>query len=204
MSVRDISIDPKILKSAGDEFMKHGFIKAELKTICDNAGVTTGAVYKRYKGKEELFKAVVEDTVKILDGFISSRTDIDLSVMTDEEISDMWTMNEKGMLDMFRMLWKIRKDFVLLLERSAGTSYENFRHDFAFCMTDSYMKYYEEAKRRKLAAANISKDEMHVLCSSFWTAVYEPFIHGMTWKEIEKHCLTLCRFFNWSGAISMK
>ncbi len=204
MSVRDTSIDPKLLKSARDEFMKHGFIKADLKTICDNAGVTTGAVYKRYKGKEELFKAVVEDTMGILNGFISSRTDIDLSVMTDEEISDMWNMNEKGMLEMFRMLWKIRKDFVLLLERSAGTSYENFRHDFAFRMTDSYMKYYEEAKRRKLTAARISKDEMHVLCSSFWATVYEPFIHGMSWKEIEKHCSTLCRFFNWSAAISIK
>ena len=71
-------------------------------------------------------------------------------------------------------------------------------------MTDSYMKYYEEAKRRKLAAVGISKEEMHVLCSSFWTAVYEPFIHGMSWKEIEKHCAALCRFFDWPGAISIK
>ncbi|MCR5024601.1 MAG: TetR/AcrR family transcriptional regulator [Lachnospiraceae bacterium] len=204
MSVRDKSIDPKLLASARTEFMKHGFIKADLKTICDNAGVTTGAVYKRYKGKEELFHAVVEGTLETLDKFISSRTDIDLSQMTDEEISGTWKMDGKGMLNMFKMLWEIHDDFVLLLERSAGTAYENFRHDFAFRMTDSYMKYYEEARKRKLAAAVISKDEMHVLCSSFWTAVYEPFVHGMSWKDIEKHCSTLCRFFNWSGAISMK
>ena len=36
MSVRDTSIDPRLLQSAREEFMKKGFIKADLKTICDN------------------------------------------------------------------------------------------------------------------------------------------------------------------------
>ena len=52
MSNRDTSIDPRLLESARKEFMEKGFIKAELKTICENAKITTGAVYKRYKGKE--------------------------------------------------------------------------------------------------------------------------------------------------------
>lgn len=55
MAVADHSIDPRILKSARGEFVKHGFEKSSLKAICDGAGVTTGALYKRYKGKEELF-----------------------------------------------------------------------------------------------------------------------------------------------------
>ena len=66
MSVRDTSIDPRLLESARKEFMERGFLKAELKTICDNAGVTTGAVYKRYRGKEELFRAVVQETAEEL------------------------------------------------------------------------------------------------------------------------------------------
>ncbi len=204
MSVRDTSIDPKLLESARREFTQKGFLKAELKTICDNAGITTGAVYKRYKGKEELFCALVIDTVNLLDGFIYSRTDTDLSVMTDEEICKTWIMDEKHMLDMFKMLWKVREDFVLLLDKSAGTSYENYGHEFAFHMTEAYMHYYLEAKRRGLARSDISKDEMHVLCTSFWTSVYEPFVHKMSWRKIEEHCKVLCRFFNFSGAIGMR
>lgn len=204
MAVRDTSIDPRLLKSAKNEFMEHGFIKAELKTICDNAGVTTGAVYKRYKGKEELFCAVVEKSVKTLDGFIEARNDIDFSEMTDDEVRRTWVMNETYTLDMFQMLWDIRGDFVLLLEKSAGTIYENYRHDFALRMTDAYMKYYSEAKRRGLAKAEISRAEMHVLCTSFWTAIYEPFVHDMSWEEVEEHCKVLCRYFNWADAISMK
>ena len=204
MSVRDVSIDSRLLKSARKEFMERGFLKADLKTICDNAGVTTGAVYKRYKSKEELFCAVVKDTADTLDGFVSLRTKLEFSAMTDIEVLNAWVMDEKFMLDLFRMLWKIRGDFVLLLEKSAGTAYENYGHGFALRMTDAYMQYYMEAKRRGLAKTDISKTEMHVLCTSFWTAIYEPFVHKMSWKDIEEHCKVMCRYFDWTKAFSMK
>jgi len=203
MSVRDISIDPRLLQSARDEFLRHGFLKADLKTICENAGVTTGAVYKRYKGKEELFCAVVEAATAKLDSFIALRKNVDLSCMTDDEIKQTWEMDEDKILEMFKMIWVIRKDFFLMLERSSGTAYENYGHDFAFRMTEAYMQYYLEAKKRGLAKAEISKDQMHVLCTSFWTLIYEPFIHKMTWKQIEEHCSVICRVFNWAEAIGL-
>ena len=203
MSVRDISIDPRLIQSARNEFMDRGFLKADLKTICDNAGVTTGAVYKRYKGKEELFGAVVKDCADILDSFVAVRTDMDFSGLTDEEVRNTWIMNEEALLDLFRTLWKIRGDFVLLLEKSAGTVFENYGNEFALRMTDAYMEYYLEARKRGLAGIEISKVEMHVLCTSFWNAIYEPFVHKMTWKEIEEHCKVICRFFDWTKAFSI-
>ena len=63
MAKPDTSIDPRIMDSAKEEFRTLGFEKASLKSICQRAGVTTGALYKRYAGKEELFRAVVADTV---------------------------------------------------------------------------------------------------------------------------------------------
>lgn len=204
MSVRDTSIDPRLLASARKEFMEKGFIKAELKTICDKAGVTTGAVYKRYKGKQELFGAVVEEALSILDSFIAVRTDVDFSAMTDDEVRSTWIMKEEYILDMFKILWEIREEFVLLLEKSAGTIYENYRHDFAYQMTYAYKQYYREAKKRNIAKAEITDDEMHVLCTTFWTSVYEPFIHNMSWKEIENHCRVLCRFFSWDKAVGIE
>ena len=63
MARPDTSIDPRIMDSAREEFRTLGFEQASLKSICQRAGVTTGALYKRYAGKEELFRAVVADTV---------------------------------------------------------------------------------------------------------------------------------------------
>ena len=203
MSVRDTSIDPRLISSAREEFMACGFLKADLKRICENAGVTTGAVYKRYRGKEELFQAVVKGATDKMDSFIELRTALDFSGMSDEQIRNSWIMNEDYVLDMFRMIWEIRKDLVILLEKSSGTSYENYIHDFSLRMTKAYMQHYLEAKKRGLAKSEISEEQMHVLCTAFWTAIYEPFIHKMTWKKIEEHCKVICRYFNWVEAIGL-
>lgn len=67
MAKPDHSLDPLILESARKEFLAVSFEKASLNAISHGAGVTTGALYKRYSGKEELFSAVVEETVADLD-----------------------------------------------------------------------------------------------------------------------------------------
>ena len=51
MAVRDTSIDPRLLESARKHFREKGFLGAQLSDICKDAGVTTGAIYNRYKGK---------------------------------------------------------------------------------------------------------------------------------------------------------
>ena len=201
MAVPDKSIDPRLLDSAKSEFLKNGFLKAELKTICDNAGITTGALYKRYKGKEELFCAVVQETVDTIDEFINKRTLPDLSKLSDTELCHAWDMNEEYTLELFKMLWSMKEGFVLLICKSSGTRFENFQHDFVSSMSDAYEKYYNETKRRNLARTDITNKELHVLCTSFWTSVYEPFTHDLSWKEIEQHCKIMCRFFNWADTI---
>lgn len=46
-------LDPRLLAAAKEEFLKKGYEKSSLVCICEAAGVTTGALYKRYKGKED-------------------------------------------------------------------------------------------------------------------------------------------------------
>ena len=70
MSLPDKSIDPKILCSAKNEFMSKGYADASLRTICQKAGVTTGALYKRFDGKEALFETLVRQTLQDIESFI--------------------------------------------------------------------------------------------------------------------------------------
>jgi len=204
MSVPDRSIDPRLLASAEAEFLDKGFIKAELKTICENADITTGAVYKRYKGKEDLFCALVDDIAERLDQFIEKRSDIDFSALSDKEIYDSWQMTYDSMLPLFSLLYKHRDTFTLLIDKAAGTKYENFNHDFVNKMSYAYEQFYTEAKKRSLAQAEVTREEFHVLLSSFWTCICEPIIHKMTWEQIEEHCRIVCRFFNWNKVIMLR
>ena len=204
MAIPDKSIDPRLLASAEKEFARHGFLKAELKTICENADITTGALYKRYKGKEDLFCAVVDEIAKQLDLFVTERSDIDFSLLSDEEIYHSWQMTYDSMMPLFSLLFKHRDTFTLLIGKAAGTRYEDFNHDFVTRMSYAYEQFYAEAKKRGLAHAEVTQGEFHVLLSSFWTCICEPFVHGMSWAQIEEHCRVVCRFFNWSEVIQLK
>ncbi len=196
MSIPDRSIDPRILESAKKEFLTHGFEKASLKAICEDAGVTTGALYKRHKGKEDLFHAVVEDTVAALDDFLAQRSSVPASTLPDELLITAWEMGP-SMLEWFRFLCRYHDGFVLLISGAAGTRYANFQHDLVEMMTAKTYDYFLEAKKRGLTRADISIVEMHILLSAFWTTVYEPFLHGYTLEQIEAHCELMCRLFNW-------
>jgi hypothetical protein len=71
-------------------------------------------------------------------------------------------------------------------------------------MSYAYEQFYAEAKKRGLAQAEVTREEFHVLLSSFWTSICEPFVHEMSWEQIEEHCRIICRFFNWSEVIKLR
>ena len=50
----------KLISAAKSEFLANGYKGASLRRICANAGVTTGALYFFFKGKEDLFGAIVD------------------------------------------------------------------------------------------------------------------------------------------------
>ena len=204
MSVADRSIDPRILDSARTEFLTSGFEKASLKTICEGAGVTTGALYKRYKGKEDLFCAVVEQKVEDLYEVAHARGDKDPAAMSDQELIKAWDMDGADMMWWFRFLYDRRDDFYLLLSCSQGTRYANFPHDWVELLTKATSAYLSEAQRRGLCRNDVEPAELHILLSAFWTTIYEPFIHHFTWEQIEAHCRIVCGLFNWHGALQFQ
>ena len=55
-----------LLECAKKEFLEKGYMKASLRNICKEAGVTTGALYFFFKDKEALFGALVEEPLKKL------------------------------------------------------------------------------------------------------------------------------------------
>lgn len=60
MAVRDVDIDEKLLAAARKEFLEKGFREASLRKIAESAGITTGAMYNRFSGKDALFESGVK------------------------------------------------------------------------------------------------------------------------------------------------
>ena len=206
MSTPDHSIDEKIVAAAKVEFHAKGFKEASLRDICGKAGVTTGALYKRYAGKEQLFQAVVAQTMDDLDKFAERQGDYDFTNTSDEELCSMCDLSgqEEWLLEWLRFLYERRDDIFLLLARSGNSQYANFQHDWVERVMETNYPLLEEVERRGLTEFPSSKRELHILQSAYWQALYEPFIHEADWEEIKEHCRYMSRFFNWPKALGLK
>lgn len=116
MSKQDMSVKGQLLQSGKEEFLLHGFKNASLRQICANAGVTTGALYFFFKNKEDLFGSIVEKPLAEYQALIQSSAKREI-----EDLSSA-TENEENLM---RLLMTYREEFILLLEKSEGTKYEN-------------------------------------------------------------------------------
>ena len=204
MSVQNTSIDPRILSAAKKEFLQKGYKTASLAEICRAAGVTTGALYKRYEGKEALFSALVADTIRDMEEYTAEIGKEDLSKYTDQELFDSLSMTPESIIRWMKILEKNRDGFTLLVRCASGTQYESFHHDWAVIMNELDYKYYLEAKRRGLTDREVNREELHVLTSAVWAMFFEPFYHGFTWEEIEEHAILFHDFVDLPKALGIR
>ena len=204
MPVPDKSIDPRLLSAAKEEFLRKGYEKSSLSEICKAAGVTTGALYKRYDGKEELFSALVQDTVHAMEEYVSRIEKTDLTGFSDQELYDSFSLHPEANRKWLRFLYDHREGFTLLIRCASGSRYESFNQEWTKKMNVLDNKFYQEAKRRGMVTKEITMEELHVLTYSVWALFYEPFYLGFTREQIERHAETVSRFVDWHSALGVK
>ncbi len=201
----DKNIDKKILDSAKKEFLNKGFANASLRYICAEAGVTTGALYKRYSKKEELFQVLVQDVIDDIEDVIAAKSiDYDDPKLTYKDFYDMWSLTEGYLEWWYDFLSQRRDGFKLLVKCSEGSQYQNFQHDLVERICKESYKCYCAAAKRGMVRNDISHRELHVLTTSFWSTMYEPFIHDFTEEEIQLHCRLTAQFIDWHRVLGFR
>lgn len=127
----DRATKERLLESAKKEFLENGYMKASLRTICKNAGVTTGALYFFFQGKEDLLKELVEEPLKGLTALIRQHFTEEMErgigvVSLDTDRRDISASKE-----IVRFLYRNYDVFLILLTRSQGSAYEDMVSRFA-------------------------------------------------------------------------
>lgn len=124
-----------LLQSGKEEFLAKGFEKASLRKICEKSGVTTGAVYFFFENKEDLFHHIVADTVKQMKKLGRELTAAEMDGSNSSSESDKKLME---------FLWKNREEVQLLLEKSAGTRYENFKNEIFSQIEQVFTQFFQK------------------------------------------------------------
>lgn len=160
----------KILKSAKNEFLEKGFLKASLRNICRNADVTTGALYFFFKDKDDLFCELSRELRDKLFALMQGHFEIEDVLSADDITKKIDSMDSDDDIDaavqITKLLYKYRDETILLFTKAQGSSLENLE-DIIIQMTETQLK----------KIANISSEASNT--------INEYFIHWIAHMEID-------------------
>ncbi|MBP3458042.1 MAG: TetR family transcriptional regulator [Lachnospiraceae bacterium] len=118
-----------LIQSARKEFSEKGYMKASLRTICKNAGVTTGALYFFFKDKDDLFDAVAGDIIHGIYDVMQAHFQDEKRMVAEGKgftpSAEESTEHMEATAQVIHQMYLHREDVLIALTKSQGTKYEN-------------------------------------------------------------------------------
>ena len=124
MANKDHSLDSGIIKAAYEEFLSCGFQKASLHKIAQKAGVTTGAIYTRYKNKDALFVSLLQGLFETMEEVFSPAAAEYEQAKKSARTEDIIRAIHAEEKIYFQLLTEHYDDCTLFFSRSDGSSVE--------------------------------------------------------------------------------
>lgn len=191
-----------ILESGLKLFLKEGYEKANLRQICKNAGVTTGAFYKHFEDKADLFTELVKPLADNIEqvyhnyeyqGFIAYSEDKIISKKTIEEVL---ALKKKGTIETVKYLFSMKELFELLIFQSYGTQYENFLDLLISAENKNQRKILNMIHGEEKSLETVTDEEIHLIDHAFYNALSHAVTHSKNEKELVKNSEIITGFFN--------
>lgn len=176
------------------EFMEKGYEGASIRSIGERAGMTSAALYRHYKDKNEMFSSLVSPLMHEMDRWMrhheQGKYDMIKSNGNNEKLCG------ESFIDLIKeIILPHRDEFYLLTSCSKGSSYENFIHDFVDRNQGKMMEAIDYLKKMGYPVLPVSEEEIHMLLSAYLTALFEPIIHGYDNEKIRNYLERANDFF---------
>lgn len=204
MAKQDESINPRLLAAARKEFCSQGFAKASTNRICAEAGVTTGALFKRYKNKDELFCALVADTAENFKEMLKSQYTSfgELSVKEQRENA----VQPKGYQKPMQFIYERLDDFRLLLCSAEGSYYEHYKEEITDIIAEATVSFMRMTESKAmLEGEEVSEEVIRYLIGMQQHALFEIIKKQTDYEQACKHATQVQSFFDlaWAGLFKL-
>ena len=187
----------KILESAKKFFFEYGYERTNLRELCKDANVTTGAFYRHFKGKEALFTELINPALDIIlflgkDGVERSET-----AYKEDNLQMLWSFSEEVYKNYMRIFYQNIDSMKLLFCYASGSKYENYFDELIDDITDKTMEFTKFIYNTTDIEELPNKDELHILLTALWRCVLEPIMHDFSLEQALSFCATINKLFNW-------
>lgn len=173
----------KILESGQREFLDKGFLRASLRVIVREAGVTTWAFYGYFSSKEALFDALVEkEETFFMTRFIQAQKAFTL-LEPQEQTRQLGDVSRNCMLELMDYMYSHRQAFLLLLTKAEGTKHQDFVHRLVEIEAEGTHRYLDVLAKLGSPVQSMAPWLEHVLLSGMFSAYFEPLLHDVGREE---------------------
>ena len=184
----------KLLESAKKEFLIKGFAGASLRTIAANAGVTTGAMYRHFKSKDEFFCALVDDAVEETERVVMFADSKSHAGFDFPQMQEHFEFERKTTFGFLKFLFENFDAFELLLTKSAGSAHENFQEEVCALYTKNCEETFRWMKNHGFAKKKVSSMSVHFMASTVINAFCDIILHKMTKRQAASYISDVMEF----------
>lgn len=185
----------KIIDSGKLNFLNDGYERSNLRKICKDAGVTTGAFYRHFEDKEDLFISLVEPLAKELLDFYDKYEEESFRDIEKNCGQDLAGINIDGSIESTLYMFSKKELFNLLIYKAHGTKYDNFIELLVEKEDINRHKAFQIISKKKNIEAEIPKEAMHLLNHAYINALCEIVIHSQTEEEVKINTRIISKFF---------
>ncbi len=185
----------RILECAKKEFLEKGYRDASLRTIAAEANTSTNSIYVRFKDKEGLFEAIVGP---VLNGLIDIFNSYQENFHSFDSETQRKCVNEysfEGMDKLLDYMYDNFDEFLLLLDASHGTRFQNFIDELTRIEVEYTYKYIECVGLSKGEMSEITEDFVHIVTTAYFEGVFEVIRHRMDRETAGKYIGMLERYY---------
>lgn len=186
----------KILISAKQNFLANGYERTNLRKICRDAGITTGAFYCHFPDKESLFTALVEPVVQEIKDIYAAAEKECINFFYNNDLNQAYQVSYKTVAEFINYIYDNFDCFKLLLMCSDGTKYSSFVEDMVMLEVNEREEIFKILKKKKIEFRNLSKKENHILTHSYFSSIFEVVNHDFAIEEALVYGHTLVTFYN--------
>lgn len=198
MALRTEGLDEKIMQSAKEEFLTYGYKDASINRIAKNAGATSGALYIRYKNKDEIFCSLVDSVIKGIEETISHYKGKYSALGKSQSWEQIAALDREVFEWMIDFMFDYHDEFKLLVCKSDGSSASGFASnliDFKFQRTYEFIENIITPMAVKTTQLPISKEEIALLASAQYHSLFEVIRRDYKKEDAKRYLNTVRRVY---------
>ncbi len=198
MALRTEGLDEKIKESAKEEFMTYGYKDASINRIAKNAGATSGAIYIRYKNKDEIFYSLVEPVIKGMEEKINVYKGKYSAIGKKQSWEQLAGLDRKAFDEIIDYMFDYHDEFKLLICKSDGSSVSGFTSnliEFKFQKIHEFVENIITPIAAGSTSLPISEEEIALLASAQYQSLFEVIRHDYPKDDAKKYLYTVRKVY---------